>query len=164
MNNPLLIFPLMLKARRPSRLTDMPAVRNAFWLKKGYVALTFFGTVLTHSQEEAERINSHYDELKNHEMIHLHQARATHDSWLCFYALYLWYWLKGLPYNRRMKNAAYLLNPFEMEAYRHMYDMSYLQRLPEGKADEWRRFAKMKMAERHRLFLAKNDDFEIIDG
>lgn len=151
MNNPLLIFPLMLKAHRPSRLTDMPAVRNAFWLKKGYKALTFFGTVLTHSQDEAERINSRYDELKNHEMIHLCQARDTHDSWLCFYAYYLWYWLKALPYNRRMKNAAYLLNPFELEAYRHMYDLSYLQQLPEGKATEWRQYAKMSLDERRNI-------------
>lgn len=155
MNNPLLIFPIMLKARRPSRLADMPAVRNAFWVKRGYEALTFFGTVLTHSQEEAERMNSRYDELKNHEMIHLHQARATHDSWLCFYVLYLWYWLKALPYNRRMRNAAYLLNPFEMEAYRHMYDLDYLRRLPDGKATEWRRYRQLSMDERRMLYMSR---------
>ena len=155
---------MMLRSTRPSRISDMQAVAKPRWIRKGYDGLTFFGHIITHTQQEAEAFNQRFSTMKNHEMIHLYQARSTHDSWLCFYALYLWYWLKGLPYNRHMKNAAYQLNPFEMEAYRHMYDMSYLQRLPEGKADEWRRFAKMKMAERHRLFLAKNDDFEIIDG
>lgn len=148
MNNPLSIIPIMLKARRPSRTGEMRAVKDAFWLRRGYEALTFFGTVLTHSQEEADRMNQKFDYVKNHETIHLRQAQSTHDSWLCFYFIYIWYWLKGLPSNRKMRNAAYLLNPFEMEAYLHMYDLHYLERLPDGKATEWKRFAKMSMSQR----------------
>ena len=47
-----------------------------------------------------------------------------------------------------MKHGAYLLNPFEMEAYRHMNDLHYLDHC-EGGAQEWRRYAKMPLS--HRL-------------
>ena len=44
-----------------------------------------------------------------------------------------------------MKHGAYLVNPFEIEAYRHMNDLSYLV---DHEAIEWRRFAKMSIKER----------------
>ena len=47
-----------------------------------------------------------------------------------------------------MRNAAYLLNPFELEAYRHDYDLGYVERCSESGAQEWRRFAKMTYDER----------------
>ncbi|MBR1388679.1 MAG: hypothetical protein IJ569_03555 [Prevotella sp.] len=141
------VIPIMWRAVRPSRIADMPAVVNSFWLPKGYEGLTFFGKILTPTQQEAERFNSGFSALKNHEMIHLRQAQSCGDSWLRFYLLYIWYWLKGLRMNRRMKNAAYLLNPFEMEAYRRMHDLDYLSRC-EGGAEEWRRYAEMSLKER----------------
>jgi hypothetical protein len=145
------IFPIMWRAVRPSRVDDMPAVVNTFWLPKGYEGLTFFGTILTPSKEDADQINASNNIIKNHEMIHLRQAQSCHDSWLCFYLLYIWYWLKGLRMRKRMRNAAYLLNPFEMEAYRRMYDLDYLKRC-EGGAQEWREFAKMSLEKRLRLY------------
>ncbi len=153
-NNPLSIFRLLFKAVKPSRTVDMAAVCDAFWLRRGYDALTFFGFILTHSRQEADHFNSHYDELKNQEMIHLRQARDTGDSWLRFYLLYLWYWLKGLRMNHRMKHAAYLLNPFELEAYGRMHDLHYLDHCQEG-ATEWRRYAKMPLEERLGLYQRK---------
>jgi hypothetical protein len=150
-NNPLSIIKLIVKAVRPSRIGDMPAVNNTFLLRRNYAALTFFGFILTHTQQEADHFNSHYDELKNHEMIHLRQARDTGDSWLCFYVRYGYYWLKGLRWNRRMKNAAYWLNPFELEAYRHNHDLSYAERCSEG-AREWRTYAKMGFEERKAVY------------
>ncbi len=160
------IFPMMWHAVRPSRVVDMPAVVNTFWLRRGYEGLTFFGKILAPSQKEADRFNSGFTPLKNHEMIHLRQAQSCHDSWLRFYLLYIWYWLKnsvgtvliesrrGLRKNRPRRvprNAAYLLNPFEMEAYKRMYDLDYLNGC-EGRAQEWRQFAKMPLEERLRLY------------
>lgn len=146
------IFPMMWHAVRPSRVVDMPAVVNTFWLPKGYEGLTFFGKILAPNQQEADRFNAGISALKNHEMIHLRQAQSCHDSWLRFYLLYIWYWLKGLRMRRKMKNAAYLLNPFEMEAYRRMYDLEYLNGCTDG-ATEWRRYAKMPLEERLRHYL-----------
>ena len=137
------------------RSSDMPAVKNAFWLRKGYEGLTFFGTILTPTQQEADAFNGAYSVMKNHEMIHLRQAQACGDSWLRFYLLYIWYWLKGLRMSRRMRHAAYLLNPFEMEAYSRMYDLHYLDRC-EGGAQEWRRYAKMSLEERLACYQRKS--------
>ncbi len=112
MRTPLAIIPMMLRASRPSRISDMPAMAMPFWMRRGYDGLTFFGHILTHTQQEADAFNNHFDAMKNHEMIHLYQARATHDSWLCFYWLYFVYWLKACRYRRHLKNSGYLLNPF----------------------------------------------------
>ena len=152
------IVPMMWRPKRPSRTVDMPAVVNTFWLRTGYEGLTFFGHILTPSQQEADRFNAGVSgdrmsaAMKNHEMIHLRQAQACHDSWLLFYLLYIWYWLKtaclaGRRVRRQLKHAAYLLNPFEMEAYGRMNDLSYLKRC-EGGAQEWRIYAKMSLKQR----------------
>ncbi len=143
------VIPIMWRAVRPSKVADMPAVVNTFWLRKGYEGLTFFGQILAPTQELADRFNGSADRaLKNHEMIHLRQAQSCGDSWIRFYLLYIWYWLTGLRMNRQMKHAAYLLNPFEMEAYARMYDLDYLK----GPATEWRRYAKMPLKERLKLY------------
>ena len=103
----------------------------------------------TPTQALADEFNEGFTALKNHEMIHLRQAQACGDSWLRFYFLYLWYSLRALPMCRKMKRAAYLLNPFEIEAYRHMNDLNYLSN---GEATEWRKYAKMPLKERLKLF------------
>lgn len=151
------IIPIMWHAVRPSKVADMPAVVNRFWLRKGYEGLTFFGTILTRSQEEADRFNNSHDPMKNHEMIHLRQAQATGDSWLRFYLLYIWYWFRifcfgGFAIRRQLRNAAYLLNPFEMEAYGRMNDAHYLDKYQSG-ATEWRLFARMSVKERLQYYL-----------
>ena len=149
-NNPLAIIPLIFRSVRPSRTDDMPALALPFWIKKGYEALTFFGHIITHTRQEADCMNSHYDALKNHEMIHLYQARSTGDSWLCFYWLYLMHWLRASRYRCHLKNAGYWLNPFEMEAYRHMDDLQYLSGKHE--ATEWRQLARLSLKERLQLW------------
>ena len=141
------ILTMMLRAARPSRISDMRAVVKPFWISKGYRGMTFFGYIITHSLQDAEDFNRGFNALKNHEMIHLYQARACHDSWLRFYWLYLRYWLLASRYCRRLKNADYLLNPFELEAYCHMYDLDYLKDKEDG-TDGWRHYAQMSLEER----------------
>ena len=86
------VIPIMWRAVRPSKVADMPAVVNTFWLRKGYEGLTFFGYILAPTQELADRFNGSADRaLKNHEMIHLRQAQSCGDSWFRFYLLYIWY-------------------------------------------------------------------------
>ena len=141
------ILMMMLRAARPSRLNDMQAVAKPRWIKKGYDGLTFFGTIITHSAQEAEAFNQRLSPLRNHEMIHLYQARATHDSWLLFYLRYGWYWLLACRYRKHLKNAGYRLNPFEMEAYAHMHDLHYLDD-KQGGTYEWKKYAQMPLFER----------------
>ena len=151
------VIPIMWRAVRPSKVVDMPAVVNTFWLRKGYEGLTFFGHILAPTQELADAFNAKPNALKNHEMIHLRQAQSCGDSWFRFYILYIWYWLRtvcfgGFAVRRQMKHAAYLLNPFEIEAYAHMHDLDYLAK---GEATEWRRYAKMSLNDRLRLYQKK---------
>ncbi len=148
------IIPIIFRAHRPSKTGDMLAVNIPFWIRKGYEGMTFFGTIITHSKEEAEHFNNCLDAMKNHEMIHLYQARATHDSWICFYWKYLVYWLKACRYRKHLPNAGYLLNPFELEAYGHMYDLHYLDDKENG-TTEWRRYAAMSLEERLQIYLAR---------
>ena len=149
------IIPIMWHAVRPSRVGDMPAVVNRFWLRKGYEGLTFFGTILTPSQEEADRFNNSHDPMKNHEMIHLRQAQSTHNSWVLFYLRYFWFSVLACRYFRKQRNAVYYLNPFEIEAYTMMHDLNYLDHCREHGAQGWRLYARMSLKERmehiHRL-------------
>lgn len=148
------IIPIIFRAHRPSKTGDMLAVNIPFWIRKGYEGMTFFGTIITHSKEEAEHFNNCLDAMKNHEMIHLYQARATHDSWICFYWKYIVYWLKACRYRKHLRNAGYLLNPFELEAYGHMYDLHYLDDKENG-TTEWRRYAAMSLEERLGVYFAR---------
>ena len=52
------ILLMMLRAAPPSRLDDMKAVAMPRWIKRGYEGLTFFGHIITHSQQEAEAFNA----------------------------------------------------------------------------------------------------------
>lgn len=126
----------------------MPASVNRFLCRKNYAAITMFGFIFTHDQEDADLLNHKVTYTKNHEMIHLRQAQNTRNSWFCFYILYLWYVIKALPYFSKVKNAGYYLNPFEIEAYTHMYDLHYLDCAAENGTSEWRRFAKMSLRDR----------------
>lgn len=143
MANAFYIFKIMLTARRPSHTAHMRAVSIPFWLREGYDALTFFGTIITNSKQEL----SH--SVKYHESIHLHQAQSTHNSWICFYWKYMIFWFQARRANRILPNAGYLLNPFEMEAYANMYNPHYLERFADGKATGWREYAKMTLAQRY---------------
>ena len=147
------ILLLMLRAKRPSRLNDMKAIVKPRWIKKGYDGLTFFGHIITPTEQDAEAFGR-FGSMKNHEMIHLYQARSTQNSWLCFYLRYGWYWLLACRYRKHLRNAGYLLNPFEMEAYAKMYDLHYLDDKESG-TNEWRRYAKMSLDERLQAYLAR---------
>ena len=148
------ILLMMLRAPRPSRQNDMRAVAMPRWIKKGYDGPTFFGHIITHTKEEAEAFNERFGSFKNHEMIHLYQARACHDSWILFYLRYAWYWLTASRYRKHLKNAGYQLNPFEMEAYANMYNLHYLNDKKNG-TNEWRRYARMSLKERLQIYLSR---------
>lgn len=145
------ILKIVWKARRPSTTENMTAVVNSTWIKQGYDALTFFGTILTHSQQEADSMNKRLTTLKNHEMIHLSQAVNCGDSWWRFYRQYLRYWLQGWRARRKYPKAGYRLNPFEIEAYKHMNDLDYIKKCGKKGAAEWRQYAEMTIKERSEI-------------
>ena len=65
----------------------------------------------------------------NHEKIHLAQQR---ELWILpFYLLYIWYWIKE-KMTGRTHHDSYMGIPFEIEAYKHQEDMSYLNNRPKN--------------------------------
>jgi hypothetical protein len=152
MKNPFRILRFLVRVKRPSRIADMPVSYDDFWIGKGFSALTFFGTIVAASTKDAAAMEREGSSLKRHEMIHLRQAQATGDSWLLFYLLYGWYYLRALRQNRHMHNAAYYINPFELEAYQNEDDQHYLEQCNEKGATQWRNYAKMSPEERMKRF------------
>ena len=139
---------LIIRHPSPAALDDMPALVSRLWSRKGYVAMTVFGYIFTRRQCDADHLNTRYDALKNHEMIHLRQAQSTHNSWVLFYLRYFWYSMLAGRYCRRLRNAVYFLNPFEIEAYTMMHDLHYLDDCREEGAQGWRYYARMPLSER----------------
>ncbi|MBP3757390.1 MAG: hypothetical protein J6I61_08940 [Prevotella sp.] len=146
---------LIIRHPSPASLDDMPALVSRLWSRKGYVAMTVFGYIFTSRQSDADYLNNYYGALKNHEMIHLRQAQSTHNSWVLFYLRYFWFSVLACRYFRKQRNAVYYLNPFEIEAYTMMHDLSYLDHCREHGAQGWRLYARMSLRERmehiHRL-------------
>lgn len=139
---------LVIRHPHPTSIDDMPALVSRLWSRKGYMAMTVFGYIFTSRQADADHLNTHYDALKNHEMIHLRQAQSTHNSWVLFYLRYFWYSMLAFRYFRKLRNAAYYLNPFEIEAYTHMHNLHYLDDCRFSGANGWRRYASMSLKER----------------
>lgn len=140
----------MFTARRPSKVLEIRAVSIPFWLRKGYDAVTFFGTIITNDKADADRYNQAPHPVKYHETIHLRQAQSTHNSWLCFYWKYMIFWFKARRANRILPNAGYELNPFEMEAYANMYNPHYLDQFGDEGATGWKQYEAMNLAQRFR--------------
>ena len=82
MRNPFRLLKYMVKARRPSRVTEMEVVGDDFWLRKNYEALTFFGYIVCR-KEQAERPLDPV--VRNHETIHLRQAPTTRGCASTYY-------------------------------------------------------------------------------
>ena len=156
MKNPFHILKFLAGVKRPDRIADMPVACDGFWLRKGYRAVTFFGTIVAASAGDVAAMGREDSSMKRHEMIHLRQAQSTGNSWLLFYLLYGWFYLLALPQNRYMRNAAYLLNPFELEAYQHEQDPHYLEQCKEKGATLWREYARMTPKERRERFFVSS--------
>lgn len=95
---------------------------------KGYSAITLFGTVYTKKTEEEidwYLLTINGKKWLNHERIHCEQKKETHNSWVVFYLLYLWYFFKMWPFCTANWSLAYATIPFEMEAKQNEHKMGY---------------------------------------
>lgn len=116
--------------QRPLSCETLP-VRQSRWLPpKGYTAINFFGSMLMR-REHYQDWQQHQEDscnkmLMNHERIHLRQAASVHNSWLCYYAVYVWFFIRNNPL-RYGVIMAYQTNPFELEAYLFEHDFAYAQ-------------------------------------
>ena len=150
-------MPLTEMFRRPKSCKDMEVRESRLLPPKGYDAITFFGLVLMRKPQYEEwsrnATSKQYRQLCSHEMIHQRQAVSLHNSWLCYYVRYAYYYLRNRPL-RYGHMFAYLANPFEMEAYLFEADTSYASKSQDG-TDNWRKLASYPPACWHALMSAK---------
>lgn len=96
----------------------MKIIYNKFIPFKGFRAINLFGVIF--AREECRPITPHSI---NHEKIHTAQMR---ELWyIGFYLLYFLEWIYRLVFHTK---TAYRGISFEVEAYKHQCDYSYLKR------------------------------------
>lgn len=105
---------------KPSKINVLKA-KKAFFLFPGFRVLTWKGIAYCKSKRDVYLINIEdkiSSDFESHEITHVKQAESTHNSWFCFYALYLWYWILNFPLFIYGKFMPYFFIPFELEAIR----------------------------------------------
>ena len=114
----------MLFGTRPSDSVykDLEVMVMKHFPFKGFKAMAWCGKII-HREG-----SSSVDEVTMcHEKIHVMQAVMCSDSWVKYYLVYVWEWLKGNPFVHPA-SSAYLTTPQEMEAYANEEKPEY----PEG--------------------------------
>lgn len=82
---------------------------------------------------ESRPYDANLDDIsKNHETIHLFQAKDDKGSWFKYYASYVWQYIKHIFVKH---NGAYYINKYEVEAYAKEMDFKYIERRKKNNAD-----------------------------
>ena len=138
---------------KPSKITAIKAKKNKFLCPIGFTAITLFGTIFTRSESLANNINrtAKIDSiLKSHEFIHIKQAENTHDSWILYYIIYIWQWLKNLPLIFIDLKAPYRFIAMELEAYLNQDNLTYATE-SEGGCSMWRKLDELTLKKKWNL-------------
>lgn len=146
---------------KPSKINVLKA-KKALFLFSGFRALTWKGIAYCKEKSDIQLINAQdtiNSNFEAHEMTHVKQAESTHDSWFCFYALYLWQWLLNFPLFIRGKFMPYYFIPFELEAMTHETDWKYPTN---GAVYQWKKFKKLTLKEKLKLAKQYNQRFKSI--
>lgn len=135
---------------KPSEILVLKA-KKALFLFSGYRALTWKGVVYCKKESDIQLIN--FDDkissdFESHEMIHVKQAESTHDSWFCFYTLYLWYWIINFPLFFFGLMMPYYFIPFELEAMNNETNHEYTEN---GAVLQWKKFKKLTIKQKFKL-------------
>lgn len=138
---------------KPSKINILKA-KKALFLFPGFRALTWKGIAYCKEKSDIQLINA-LDTINSnfeaHELTHVKQAESTHDSWFCFYALYLWQWLLNFPLFIYGAMMPYYFIPFELEAMNNEVDWKYPTN---GAVYQWKEF-KNKLSIKQKLSLSK---------
>jgi len=137
---------------KPSKIQILKA-KKAIFLPSSFRGLTWKGIVYCGKKSDIQLINFEdkiSSNFESHEMIHVKQAESTHDSWFCFYALYLWYWILNFPLFIYGAMMPYYFIPFELEAMNNETDYTYATH---GGVYQWKKFKNLSI--KQKLSLAK---------
>jgi len=142
---------------KPSKINVLKA-KKALFLLPGFRALTWKGIAYCKDKYDIQLINAMDAITSNfeaHEMTHVKQAESTHDSWFCFYALYLWYWILNFPLFIYGAMMPYYFIPFELEAMNNETNWKYPTN---GAVYQWKKFnqfslkSKLKLAKEYKTY------------
>ena len=139
---------------KPSKIQVLKA-KKALFLFPGFRALTWKGIAYCKKKSDIQLINFEdkiSSDFESHEMVHVKQAESTHDSWFCFYALYLWYWILNFPLFIVGLYMPYFFIPFELEAMNNETNWKYTTN---GAVYQWKEFKK-KLSLKEKYNFAKD--------
>lgn len=135
---------------KPSKFTCLKA-KKAFVLLPGFRALTWKGVAYCAEKYDIQLINFSDEinsDFESHEMTHVKQAQSTHDSWFCFYSLYMLYWILNFPLFIVGGMMPYYFIPFELEAMNNETDHTYPTN---GAVYQWKKFKKLTLKQKYKL-------------
>ena len=116
----------MLFVSRPSEIEEVKLMGMEHFPFKGYAYMMWCGKMVyrndTYDTRRKEWITKKYKVSKNHETIHLMQAKQC-GSWAKYYLSYLWEWLK--PGFMAPLKANYYTLKYEAEAYANEENFDY---------------------------------------
>ena len=116
----------MLFVSRPSEIEEVKLMGMNHFPFKGYKYMMWCGRIIyrndTYDTRRKEWITKQYKIDKNHETIHLMQAKQC-GSWAKYYLSYLWEWLKP-GFMAPLKSNYYTLK-YEAEAYANEENFDY---------------------------------------
>ena len=117
----------MLFGKKPKDIENVCLMGMEHFPFKGYKYLMWCGKMIyrndMYDRRQKEWPTEAYQISKNHEQIHLQQAKIC-GSWVKYYWRYFIEWLKGNPIISPSSSAYYTI-PFEMEAYANEKDVHY---------------------------------------
>lgn len=117
----------MLFKSKPSEIDEVTLLGMDHIPFEGYKYIMWCGRIIyrndAYEKRRKEWITKQYKIDKNHETIHLMQAKMC-GSWVKYYLKYLREWLRGGPV-MAPASAAYYTIPFEMEAYANEENFDY---------------------------------------
>ena len=144
---------------KPSKINVLKA-KKALFLFPGFRALTWKGVAYCKSKYDIQLINFEdkiSSDFESHEITHVKQAESTHNSWFCFYSLYLWYWVLNFPLFIYGKMMPYYFIPFELEAMNNETNWNYPTN---GAVYQWKKFKKLKMKKKLELAKKFNKEYK----
>ena len=117
----------MLFQSKPSEIEEVKLMGMDHFPFKGYAYMMWCGKMIyrndAYDRRRKEWITKAYKVSKNHETIHLMQAKMC-GSWVKFYGRYFVEWLKGGILLNPASSAYYTI-PYEVEAYANEENMDY---------------------------------------
>lgn len=116
----------MLFLSKPDGIEEVKLMGMEHFPFRGYSYMMWCGKMVyrkdSYETRRKEWITKQYKVSKNHETIHLMQAKQC-GSWTKYYLRYLWEWMKGGLSSPLSAN--YYLIPYEMEAYANEENLDY---------------------------------------